>query len=120
MTTTPPPVIRITEQEAFHEEWRRDFVRAAEQSALNMEAGWQLYNTLPHPSKAPALILVTDDPTDVTWARLVRPTALGVLWQPGGVCVEGSVVLHGGFYLEDEGIMITHWMPVPVAKKAGA
>jgi hypothetical protein len=41
MTTTPPPVIRITEQEAHHEEWRRDFVRAAEQSARNEEAGWQ-------------------------------------------------------------------------------
>jgi hypothetical protein len=29
MTTPPPPVIRITEQEARTEEWRRDFVRSA-------------------------------------------------------------------------------------------
>jgi hypothetical protein len=35
MSITPPPVIRITEQEARTEEWRREFVRsgfAAEQA----------------------------------------------------------------------------------------
>ncbi len=29
MSDTPPEVIRITEQEARTEEWRRDFVRSA-------------------------------------------------------------------------------------------
>jgi hypothetical protein len=90
MLDTPPPVIRISEQEA-----------------LNAEAGWLPIATEPKDGEGPFQFLVTDDPTDPDCAHLVRHS-------PGGKHFNGDVII------ESFDTFPTHWMPVPVAKKAGA
>jgi hypothetical protein len=92
MSTTPPPVISITEQEA-----------------LNAEAGWRPISTEPGRRTLSGLFLVTDGPTDPARAHFVTNA-------PGGKHCNGDSVL------EDYGIVPTHWTPVraPAAKKSVA
>jgi hypothetical protein len=86
MTTTPPPVIVITEQEA-----------------LNAEAGWRTIDSCWTTGNDGSPRLITDNPVDPSRAELVR---YGY----------GEELI----YSVDTDTHPTHWMPVPVAKKAGA
>jgi hypothetical protein len=76
-------------------------VRISEQKALNADAGWLPITTEPKDGSR----LVSDDPTDPERAHLVT------------LATDGKH-FNGDVLIETFGTVPTHWMPVPVAKKA--